>query len=285
MDLTHPGGYREPDRVRTVDRPDWAPAGIDLDRPSAARVYDFYLGGFHNFAADREMGRRAIEMWPELPEIMKANRAFLRRAVRCLAAAGVRQFLDIGSGIPTVGNVHEVARQAAPDARVVYVDNDPVAVEHSRAILTGAGQTAVVQADLREPESVLADPGLTGLLDPGQPVAVLMVAVLHFVSDDADPRGIIGQYRDAAAPGSYLVVSHASSDGQPTLTESHKVLYQRTATPMTMRTKAQIAELFDGFELVEPGLVYLPLWRPDPDTKVDERPERFTGFAGVGRKP
>ena len=268
-----------------MGRPDWAPAGIDLDRPSAARVYDFYLGGFHNFAADREMGRRAIEMWPELPEIMKANRAFLRRAVRYLVAAGVRQFLDIGSGIPTVGNVHEVARAAAPDARVVYVDNDPVAVEHSRAILTGSEQTAVVQADLREPDSVLRDPAAKALLDLRRPVAVLMVAVLHFVSDEDDPHGLVRRYRDAAPAGSYLAVSHASSEGQPALTESHRGLYRRTATPMTMRTRAQIAAFFDGYELVEPGLVYLPLWRPDPGTEADERPERFSGFAGVGRKP
>jgi hypothetical protein len=269
-----------------VDRPDWAPAGIDLDRPSAARVYDFYLGGFHNFAVDRDMGRRAVEMWPELPEIMKANRAFLRRAVRHLVAAGVRQFLDIGSGIPTVGNVHEVAQQAAPDARVVYVDNDPVAVEHSRAILAGDERTAVVPADLREPASVLGDPALKRLLDLSRPVAVLLVAVLHFVPDEADPSALVGRYRDAMAAGSYLVISHASSDGQPpTLTQSHRDLYRRTATPMTMRTKEEIAAFFDGFELAEPGLVYLPLWRPDPGTEIDERPERFTGLAGVGRRP
>jgi SAM-dependent methyltransferase len=259
--------------------------GIDLDRPSAARVYDFYLGGFHNFAADREMGRHAVEMWPELPQIMQANRAFLRRAVRFLVEAGIRQFLDIGSGIPTVGNVHEVAQQAAPDSRVAYVDNDPVATAHSRAILAGNERTAVVEADLRDPDSVLADPGLAGRFDLTQPVALLMVAVLHFVPDAARPQALLARYRDALAPGSYLVVSHASHDGQPELTSSHQQLYQRTATPMTMRSLAEIANLFDGFELVEPGLVYLPLWRPEPGGPVEERPERFTGFAGVGRKP
>ena len=249
-------------------------------------MYDYYLGGFHNFEADREMGRQAIEMWPELPELMKANRAFLRRAVRYLANAGIRQFLDIGSGIPTVGNVHEVARQATPDARVVYVDNDLVAVEHSRAILAGDAQTAVVQADLCKPDSVLDDPAVAKLFDLSEPVAVLMVAVLHFVSDDADPLAVIACYRDAVAPGSFLAISHATSDGQPTtLTESHRGLYRRTATPMTMRTRTQIARFFDGFEMVEPGLVYLPQWRPYPGTAVDEHPERFSGFAGVGRKP
>jgi hypothetical protein len=259
--------------------------GIDLDRPSAARVYDFYLGGFHNFAADREMGRQAVQMWPELPEIMKANRGFLRRAVEFLVGTGVRQFLDLGSGIPTVGNVHQVAQRAAPDARVVYVDNDPVAVEHSRAILAGDGQTAVVRADLREPDTVLADPEVRRLLDSGEPVAVLMVAVLHFVPDEADPAGLVARFRDAAPAGSYLALSHATVGDQAGRAAEHRSLYQRTATPMTMRTRDQVVRLFDGFELVEPGLVYLPEWRPDPGAGAVERPERMAGLAGVGRKP
>jgi len=248
-------------------------------------VYDFYLGGFHNFEADREMGRQAIAMWPELPEILQANRGFLRRAVRFLAAAGVRQFVDLGSGIPTVGNVHEIALRAAPDARVVYVDNDAVAVEHSLAILDGNERTAVVHADLRDPESVLADPALTGLLDLDRPVAVLMVAVLHFVPDEADPAAVVSRFRDATVPGSYLAISHATAGEQPDRAAEHRGLYRRTATPMTMRTRAQITPLFDGYELVEPGLVYLPQWRPEPDGPEVERPERFPGLAGVGRKP
>ncbi|MFL6128770.1 MAG: SAM-dependent methyltransferase [Mycobacteriales bacterium] len=268
-----------------MDRPEWAPVGIDLDRPAAARVYDFYLGGFHNFAADREMGRQAIAMWPELPEIMQANRGFLRRAVRFLAGAGIRQFLDLGSGIPTVGNVHEIAQRATPGARVVYVDNDPVAVEHSRAILAGDERTAVVHADLRDPDSVLADPALTGLLDLDRPVAVLMVAVLHFVPEEADPAGLVARFRDATPAGSYLAVSHATAGERPDRAAEHRGLYQRTATPMTMRTRAQIARLFDGYELVDPGLVYLPEWRPEPGGPAVENPERFTGLAGVGRKP
>jgi hypothetical protein len=259
--------------------------GIDLDRPAAARVYDFYLGGFHNFAVDREMGRQAITMWPELPEIMKANRGFLRRAVRFLAGAGVRQFLDLGSGIPTVGNVHEIAQRAARDSRVVYVDNDPVAVEHSRAILAGDERTAVVHADLRDPEAVLADPVVTGLFDPAEPVAVLMVAVLHFVPDEAVPAELVARFRDGTAAGSYLAISHATAGDQPDRAAEHRGLYQRTATPMTMRTRAQISQLFDGYELAPPGLVYLPEWRPEPDGPAVERPERFAGLAGVGRKP
>jgi SAM-dependent methyltransferase len=259
--------------------------GIDLDRPSVARVYDFYLGGFHNFAADREMGRQAVRMWPELPEIMQANRGFLRRAVEFLAGAGVRKFLDLGSGIPTVGNVHEVAQRAAPDTRVVYVDNDPVAVEHSRAILAGDPGTAVVQADLRDPAAVLADDAVRDLLASAGPTAVLMVAVLHFVPEEADPAGLVARFRDAVPAGSHLALSHATAGQEADRAADHRGLYQRTATPMTMRTREQVLGLFDGWELVEPGLVYLPEWRPGPDEPRVERPERFPGLAGVGRKP
>jgi hypothetical protein len=259
--------------------------GIDLERPSAARVYDFYLGGFHNFAADREMGRQAVQAWPDLPEIMRANRGFLRRAVEFLVDAGIRQFLDLGSGIPTVGNVHEVAQRLAPDTRVMYVDNDPVAVEHSHAILAGDERTQVLEADLRDPDSVLGAPELAKLFDLSEPIAVLMVAVLHFVPDDADPAALVARFRDAVPSGSYLALSHATAGEQADRAAEHRGLYQRTATPMTMRTRDQVVALFDGWELVEPGVVYLPQWRPDPDTPGVDRPERMTGLAGVGRKP
>jgi len=268
-----------------VERPEWAPVGIDLDRPSAARVYDFYLGGFHNFAADREMGRQAVQMWPELPEIMRSNRGFLRRAVEFLVDAGVRQFLDLGSGIPTVGNVHEVAQRRAPDAKVVYVDNDPVAVEHSQAILAGDDRTEVVQADLRDPHAVLADPTVRGLLDLSRPTAVLMVAVLHFVPDEDDPTRLVARFREAVSSGSYLALSHATAGERADRAAEHRGLYQRTATPMTMRTREQVERLFDGWELVEPGLVSLPQWRPEPGSPELDRPERMPGLAGVGRKP
>ncbi|MCC8243877.1 SAM-dependent methyltransferase [Saccharothrix luteola] len=260
------------------ERPD-----IDLTRPSAARVYDYYLGGAHNFAVDREMAEQAISMWPELPLIMQANRAFLRRAVQFCVSRGVTQFLDLGSGIPTVGNVHEVAREADPAARVVYVDNDPIAVTYSRTILGDDPQTTVVQEDLRHPDEVLADPVVARTLDFDQPVAVMMVAVLHFVQDD--PAKIIAAYRDAVPPGSYLVVSHATHDGQDTQADDHTDLYRRrTATPMTMRSKPEVEALFEGYELVEPGVVHLPLWRPASPEDVDDHPERFAGLAAVGRK-
>jgi hypothetical protein len=261
------------------------PDEIDLSRPSAARVYDYYLGGAHNFAVDREMAQQAIRMWPELPVIMQANRAFLRRAVRYCVAAGVRQFLDLGSGIPTVGNVHEVARVVEPDTRVVYVDRDPVAVTYSRSILGDDRRTTVVKADLREPDALLARPEVTSLLDFDQPIAVMMVAVLHFVPDSDDPASIIAGYREALAPGSFLVVSHATDEGQPEKAEGHRELYQRTSTPMSMRGRKQVTALFEGFDVVDPGVVYLPLWRPESPDDVDEHPERFTGLAGVGRKP
>ncbi|MEU0882234.1 SAM-dependent methyltransferase [Lentzea sp. NPDC005914] len=257
---------------------------IDLTRPSAARVYDYYLGGAHNFAVDREMAEQAISLWPELPMIMQANRAFLRRAVRFCIDAGVRQFLDLGSGIPTVGNVHEVARQAASDARVVYVDSDPIAAAYSKNILGSDPQTAVVQADLRRPEQVLGSPDVRSLLNFDEPIAVMMVAVLHFVSESDGPAAIIASYRDAIVPGSFLVLSHASQEGQPDKAESHRDLYRRTPTPMTMRSKSAVADLFTGFELVDPGVVFLPLWRPVSVEDVDEHPERLAGLAAVGRK-
>jgi SAM-dependent methyltransferase len=265
-------------------RPSWASADIDLSRPSAARVYDYYLGGSHNLEVDRRMAREAISMWPDLPAIMQSNRAFLRRAVRYLAGQGIRQFLDIGSGIPTVGNVHEVAHEADSTAQVVYVDSDPVAVAHSRAILAGDERTTIVRADLRAPDTILNDPTVRGTIDFERPVAVLMIAVLHFVADEDDPFGAVAQVRDRLVPGSHLVVSHASAEGRPEVAASHRQLYSRTPTPMTMRSRAEIARLFNGFELVEPGLVWLPLWRPDNPNSAVKQPERTTGFAGVGRK-
>ncbi len=269
-----------------MDRPTWAPGDIALNRPSAARMYDYYLGGAHNFAVDRQAADQALALWPELPLIMQANRAFLRRAVQFLVARGIDQFLDIGSGIPTVGNVHEIALAANPAARVVYVDIDPVAVAHSRAILRDDPRVAVVQADARRPGAILAHPDVQRLLDRDRPLAVLLVALLHFIPDDAEARGLVRQLRDALAPGSYLALSHASTEGMPQESREHERLYNRTPTPMRMRSRAEIARFFEGFDLVEPGVVYIPLWRPEgPDDLFLEAPERCTGFAGVARKP
>jgi hypothetical protein len=270
-----------PATLLRVTRPEWAPYGVDLDRPNAARVYDYYLGGAHNFAADRAMANQALADWPELPLIMRANRAFLRRAVRFLVDAGVRQFLDLGSGIPTAGNVHSVARAAAPDSRVVYVDIDPVAVAHSRAILRDDPRVVAAQADLRDPAAVLDLVRREGWLDLSQPVAVLMVAVLHFVPDSDDPGGIIAGYREAVAPGSYLAICHASADGQGERAEKHRVMYARTPTPMTMRAREQIDALLKGFEPVPPGLVHMTLWRPDDEEDLPANAGNFPGYAAV----
>lgn len=267
-----------------MERPSWAPTDVDLELPSAARVYDYYLGGSHNFAADREMARRAIELWPELPQVLQANRAFLRRAVRYLISQGITQFLDIGSGIPTVGNVHEVAQDALPEARVVYVDVEPVAVAHTRAILADNDLADIVQADLSDVNAITSDPRASRLLDFNRPVGVLMVALLHFVPDEAEPAKIVSRYRELMVPGSHLVLSHATHEGRPDQADSHTALYKRTSTPMTMRSRSQVAELLRDFDIVAPGVVFLPQWRPESPADVDDRPERFSGYAAVGRR-
>ncbi|MDQ3762860.1 MAG: SAM-dependent methyltransferase [Actinomycetota bacterium] len=267
-----------------MERPSWASDGVDIEHPSPARVYDYYLGGSHNFTVDRRMARRAIELWPDLPLIMQANRAFLRRAVRYLVGQGITQFLDIGSGIPTEGNVHEVAQVASPRSRVVYVDIDPVAVAHSRAMLSGNELADTVQADMQDVEAIFGDPRARQLIDPTQPIGVLMVAMLHFVPDEADPASIVAEYRKRMAPGSYLAISHATYEGRPDLAPSHTELYRRAGAPLTMRSRLEIEALLDGFDLVPPGVVFLPLWRPDSPADVDDYPERFTGYAVVGRR-
>ncbi|MEU6235443.1 SAM-dependent methyltransferase [Kitasatospora sp. NPDC047058] len=266
-------------------RPNWVPEGTDLDKPNAARVYDYYLGGSHNFEVDREMARKAIALWPELPQIMRSNRAFLRRAVQFVAERGITRFLDIGSGIPTFGAVHEVAREIRPEAEVVYVDRDPVAVAHSRLLLQDDPKSSVVRADVRDIDDLLSRPEVTALLAAGEPVAVLLVAVLHFVSDSEDPWKLVAVLHDALPPGSALVLSHASLEGRPDQAEDHQKLYRMTPTPLTMRTHEQITAMFAGFELVEPGVVYLPQWRPDQPEAVGQHPERMTGVAGVGFRP
>ncbi|WP_406737335.1 SAM-dependent methyltransferase [Streptomyces sp. NBC_00853] len=275
-----------------MERPAWAPPGIDISVPSVSRIYDYYLGGSHNFEVDRQTARRAMEFMPGLPKIMQANRAFMRRAVRHAVAEGVTQFLDIGSGIPTFGNVHEVAQAASPQARVVYVDHDPVAVAHSRAVLAGDDQSGIVAADLRKPKEILAAPEVGRLLDLGRPVALLLVAVLHFLEDTDDPYDAVAELRDALAPGSLLILTHASYEGIPLTQETAAGtvgVYRDMRNPLVMRTREQISGFFDGFEMLEPGLVSMPNWRPDrPDNGEDgetpDDPYAFSGFGGVGRK-
>jgi hypothetical protein len=265
----------------------WSPEDIPLDKPNVARMYDFYLGGYHNFAIDRQAAEAVISAYPDFPVAMRANRAFLRRAVKFLASAGVSQFLDIGSGIPTVGNVHEVAQQVQPDARVVYVDSDPVAVAHSAAILGRTANVAALQADAGHVETILEHPVVKAMLDFRQPVAVLLLTVLHFVVDDDVAVRTVRALRDAIAPGSYLVVSHGTRehDAPPAVQAQVVRLYGQTSNPARPRSAAQIARFFDGLTLVEPGLVFTPLWRPqDASEPLFPHPERSATYAGVARK-
>ncbi|MFE4696331.1 SAM-dependent methyltransferase [Streptomyces sp. NPDC056738] len=268
-----------------MERPAWAPRSIDISVPSVSRIYDYYLGGSHNFEVDREAARKAMEFMPGLPKIMQANRAFMRRAVRHAAAEGIDQFLDIGSGIPTFGNVHEIAQAARPGARVVYVDHDPVAVAHSEVVLRDNEDADVVAADLLKPQEILLSHPVQRLIDLNRPVAVLLVAILHFVEDADDPYRAVAELRDALAPGSMLVVTHASFEGIPLPREQAEGtvdVYKDIRNPLIMRTRDEIARFFEGYDMVEPGLVPMPNWRPDTASE-DEDPYSFSGFGGVGR--
>jgi hypothetical protein len=259
------------------------PEGVDVTVPNAARVYDYALGGSHNFKVDRELKDQAEQMLPGAGLIAHANRAYLGRAVRWLVDAGIRQFLDIGSGIPTLGNVHEVAQHAAADARVVYVDLDPVAVAHSQEILAGNSRAGVVQGDLRQPEEILSHPTVTELLDFSQPVAVLLIAVLHFISDDDDPAGIVAQITDGLVSGSYLALSHGTfTEDLRQRQEDVRKLYDRTPTSVYMRTADDLRRILGGWQIVRPGIVPATDWHPDPEE--DEVPAQPAVLAAVAHK-
>lgn len=269
----------------SVERPSWAPSEVDITRPSVARVYDFYLGGSHNFESDREFAQTALRAFPGLPAVLREGRDLLRRMVVALCEAGVDQFLDLGSGIPTAGSVHEIAQAACSEVRVVYVDHDPVAVTHSRELLAEVEWASVVGADIRDVRRVLGLAVDVGGLDLSRPVAVLAVAVLHFVADDDRPADLMAEYMDRLAPGSYLAIAHAGRDGRPEAVDVQRI-YNRAGSPhaMHMRTRAEIAALFGDLELVEPGLVPPPLWRPDPGDEQPEVGDDYPGMAGLGRR-
>jgi SAM-dependent methyltransferase len=269
-----------------ADEPSWVPPGVDTKRANVARVYDYWLGGSHNFLADQDVGRAIAAVEPNMRAIARANRAFLGRAVRFLAAAGVQQFLDIGSGIPTEGNVHEVAQRADPRARVAYVDIDPVAIAHSQAILAGNENAEIAEADLRDPDKILTHPAAERLIDFGQPAGLLLVVVLHFIADADDPWRLVATLRDALAPGSYLALGHATYEGKPAVARATEKVYNRSvSTELHLRSRAEILRFFDGFELVDPGLVYAPMWRPDVPADVPSDPSQFGCLVGVARKP
>jgi hypothetical protein len=259
---------------------------MDTGRAHPARVYDFLLGGKDNFAADREAAAAGLKVNPNAATAPLQNRAFLRRAVRFLAAeAGIRQFLDIGTGLPTSPNVHEVAQAVDPAARIVYVDNDPIVLTHARALLTSSpqGRTAYVDANLHDVEQILAAPELRDTLDLGRPVAVLLLAILHFFDDDHDPFAIVGRLTAALPSGSYLVVSHITADYEPEQWARFTDIMRRQGITTRLRSQPEVARFFTGLDLVEPGVVPIMHWRPDGDEQLSDAQAALYG--GIGRKP
>jgi O-methyltransferase involved in polyketide biosynthesis len=255
---------------------------FDISVPHIARVYDYWLGGKDNFAADRELGERTLEAYPNLVFSVRANRAFLARTVRFLAAdLGIRQFLDIGTGIPTANNTHEVAQRVAPGCRIVYVDNDPIVLSHARALLTSKpeGACAYLDADLRDPDKILA--GAADTLDLTKPVAVMLLTVLQFVPDD-EVSAIVGRLTGACVPGSFVTISHPASDiDAAPHGEMVRRMNQSLPEKVTLRDRAGVTRLFDGLELVEPGVIRAPEWRPDSEL---EAASPAVLWAGVARK-
>jgi S-adenosyl methyltransferase len=261
-----------------------AARGIDTSTPNVARIYDYLLGGKDNFAADREAARRLTGVVPDVAAIARDNRSFLGRVVRYLAGqAGIRQFLDLGSGLPTQANVHELAQGVAPGVRVVYVDNDPVVASHGQALLATRDRVAMAFADLCEPGRVLERPEVRDLIDWAQPTAMLCTSTLHFVSDEAKPHAVMAEYRDQMAPGSYLVITHGTKEkNSPVERDRAAHVYREASSQLHLRPLPEVRRLFDGFELVEPGLVWIAEWRPEPGTAPAGRARSMRG--GVGRK-
>lgn len=267
-------------------KPAWVPDSVQLDRPSVARIYDCLLGGHHNFEADRTVVEKLLEHLPDLRLTAQANRGFLRRAVGFLLSEGIDQFLDIGSGIPTAGNVHALAQAINPAARVVYVDIDPTAVAHSQALLADNPRAIAIQADARHAEEILDHPDVKRTLDFGRPLGLLLVAVLHYVMEDQEAYSAVKTLRDALAPGSYLVVAHTALEAHARIPERAELIktFQR-AQPTRARYRAAIQQFFGVFTLVEPGIVFAPTWRPEgPDDPLLDRPEAAQTLVGIGRK-
>ncbi|NKQ58315.1 methyltransferase [Amycolatopsis sp. K13G38] len=275
--------------------------GVDLDHPSVARVYDWLLGGTANWAIDREFGSKVVTAFPLLKSVALSNRLFLHRAVRHLVRRGVRQFIDIGSGIPTVGNTHQIADEVAPDSRVVYADYEPVAVAHSRLLLEQHGDRrrhAIIQADMRDPGRLWDGVRETDVIDFSQPVAVLLVAVLHIQQLDGDGIEVgpesVARYRELLPSGSYLAVSQVTDEGVPAGVDQQladlKQMYDASTSPVIWRRQGEIRALMGDFELLEPGMTWTPLWHPE-DSGANapvitfETPEESVIWCGVGRKP
>ena len=261
---------------------------IDTSRPHPARMYDYYLGGKDNYEVDREAAQRVIDLFPDAVPTARANRAFMQRAVRFMAESGIRQIIDIGTGIPTSPNTHQVAHEVSPDVRVAYVDNDPIVATHAGAHLLGTGNTGFFLGDLRDPESILKHPTISELIDFEQPVGLMLMAIVHFVRDDEDPTSLVAAYRDALPAGSFLVLSHGTQDFHQMDAETNEArdVYRNkgaTAT-LNLRSYDEVLRFFDGFDLAEPGLVRGPLWRPDGPLPTDQELSHVGIYGGVGVK-
>jgi len=264
----------------------WVPDGLLVDKPHPARIYDYLVGGFHNFTADRQMADAVGAVYPHLRIGTVAQRAFVRRAVRFLVDQGIDQFLDTGSGLPTAGNVHEAAQATNPEARVVYVDNDPVVLAHSELMLHDNPRATLICEDLVNTEAIFNHQEVKELLDLSQPLVVLFNAVLQYILDDEQAQDAVDRFKDRLVPGSYVVLSHPCLDETSReILDRVLSLYQSTSDTK-VRSLDQIRRYFEGLELVEPGLVRAPLWRPEaPDDVLLDEPEQYLGFVGVGRKP
>ncbi|MBB3666031.1 SAM-dependent methyltransferase [Prauserella sediminis] len=273
------------------------PEGVDLERPNPARIYDWFLGGHNNWAIDREFGAKAVETFPIVRTMARVGREFLGRGVQYLADQGITQFLDLGSGVPTVGNVHEIADSVNADSRCAYVDNESVAVAHSRVLLEQEGDPtrhAVIHADLLDVDEVWEAALDTGVLDPTKPIGLIAVNVLYFFGPDDDPRGVIRDYLDRLRPGSYLLTSHLTDDGVPdegqNEREAIRAQYARSSSPLFLRSREEFAQFFDGLELVEPGITWTPEWKPElraspASEEFRANPATSSGIVGLGRKP
>jgi S-adenosyl methyltransferase len=255
------------------------------DIPSAARVYDYLLGGKDNYPADRAVAESMIAQLPNVKLAVRWNRAFLRRVVRYLVdEAGIRQIIDVGAGLPTVGNTHEIAQDADPEARVVYVDHDPVVLAHARSMLHNVPGTAIIGRDLTEPERILADPAVRELIDFGQPTALLFMSILHFVADSDDPAGLIARLLAPFPAGSHVAISHATPDEVAAVKDVERIFDEATEQAH-VRSRSQVARLVAGLEIIEPGLVWPPEWRPDPGEPVPANAAESYYCVVVGRKP
>ena len=267
------------------------PAGVDVSKPAPARIYDYMLRGDSHFDSDVEAAERILSVVPEIRDCAWSNRGFHQRAAKWIAERGVRQFIDIGSGLPTVGNTHEVVHKVIPGARVVYVDNDPMVVEQGSRLLADDRSTRVVRADLREPEAILGNPDLNELIDFAEPAGLLLTAVMMFVSDRADPWGLVGRYVSAIAPGSFLALSHLTDDYKPPMTtERFRAVFDRATEQLHFRSKAGIARFFDGLEMVapyegaQPAICYTGVWGAEDPVLAESDGARWL-YCGVARKP